>query len=144
MRLPYLTAIAKGELPRHVAQLHEQYGEVVRLSPDELSFTNPKAWRDIYGYGSKEGPGSLPPKNWNRQGSSPNGVNSLVAEPDNAEHARIRRIFSPAFSDRALVQQSPLFAKYTNQLIGCLRASANANAVDLVRMCMLDLCTNCM
>ncbi|KAH8723085.1 cytochrome P450 [Phaeosphaeriaceae sp. PMI808] len=133
-RLPYLTAIAKGELPRHVAQLHEQYGEVVRLSPDELSFTNPKAWRDIYGYGSKEGPGSAPPKNWNRQGNSPNGANSLVAEPDNAEHARIRRIFSPAFSDRALVQQSPLFTKYTNQLIGNLRESAEANAVDLVRM----------
>jgi hypothetical protein len=34
----------------------------VRVAPDELSFTNVKAWRDIYGYGSKEGPGSTPPK----------------------------------------------------------------------------------
>ncbi|KAI4651795.1 hypothetical protein J4E93_001991 [Alternaria ventricosa] len=133
-RLPYLTAIAKGKLPRHVAQLHKQYGEIVRISPDELSFTNPKAWRDIYGYGSKEGPGSAPPKNWNRQGSSPNGANSLVAERDNVEHARIRRIFSPAFSDRALVQQSPLFIKYADQLIRNLRESVQANAVDLVRM----------
>ncbi|KAH6875620.1 cytochrome P450 [Alternaria rosae] len=99
--------------------------QVVRLSPDELSFTNPKAWRDIYGYGSKEGPGSAPPKNWNRQGSSPTGANSLVAERDNAEHARIRRIFSPAFSDRALVQQSPLFTKYADQLIRNLRESTN-------------------
>jgi len=107
----------------------------VRISPDELSFTNPKAWRDIYGYGSKEGPGSAPPKNWNRQGSSPNGANSLVAEQDNAEHARIRRIFSPAFSDRALVQQSPLFTKYADQLVRNLRESVQANAVDLVRMC---------
>lgn len=114
----------------------------MRLSPDELSFTNPKAWRDIYGYGSKEGPGSAPPKNWNRQGSSPNGANSLVAERDNAEHARIRRIFSPAFSDRALVQQSPLFTKYADQLVCKLRESVNANAIDLVRMCTLDLCTN--
>ncbi|KAI4658955.1 uncharacterized protein J4E79_006715 [Alternaria viburni] len=115
-------------------RLHAQYGEVVRLSPDELSFTNPKAWRDIYGYGSKEGPGSAPPKNWNRRGSSPNGANSLVAEQDNAEHARIRKIFSPAFSDRALVQQSPLFVKYADQLIRNLRESVQANAVDLVRM----------
>ncbi|KAI4665836.1 uncharacterized protein J4E78_003301 [Alternaria triticimaculans] len=133
-RLPYLTAIVIGELPRHVAQLHAQYGEVVRLSPDELSFTNPKAWRDIYGYGSKEGPGSAPPKNWNRRGSSPDGANSLVAEQDNAEHARIRKIFSPAFSDRALVQQSPLFIKYADQLVRNLRESVQANAVDLVRM----------
>lgn len=114
----------------------------MRISPDELSFTNPKAWRDIYGYGSKEGPGSAPPKNWNRQGSSPNGANSLVAEQDNAEHARIRRIFSPAFSDRALVQQSPLFTKYADQLVRNLRESVQANAVDLVRMCTLDLCKN--
>jgi cytochrome P450 len=134
-RIPHITAIAAGQLPRYVAELHEQYGEVVRISPDELSFTNPKAWRDIYGHGSKEGPGAAPPKNWGRQGRSVNGAKSIITQSDNAEHARIRKIFAPAFSDRALVQQAPLFTKYADQLVSNLRESVKKNvAVDLVRM----------
>jgi cytochrome P450 len=134
-RIPHITAIAAGRLPQYVAELHEQYGEVVRISPDELSFTNPKAWRDIYGHGSKEGPGAAPPKTWARQGRSANGAKSIITQPDNAEHARIRKIFSPAFSDRALVQQAPLFTKYADQLVSNLRESVKKDeVVDLVRM----------
>lgn len=29
--------------------MHEKYGEVVRIAPDELSFISPGAWNDIYG-----------------------------------------------------------------------------------------------
>jgi cytochrome P450 len=134
-RLPHIIAIAKGELPRHVARLHEEYGEVVRISPDELSFTNAKAWRDIYGHGSKEGKGSAPPKNWSRQAKSVNGAKSIITMPDPVEHGRLRKIFAPAFSDRALVQQSPLFTKYADQLISNMKEGAKTNATfDLVRM----------
>ena len=28
--------------------LHEKYGEVVRIHPEELSFISPSAWQDIY------------------------------------------------------------------------------------------------
>jgi hypothetical protein len=30
-------------------KLHERYGPVVRLAPNELSFTVPEAWEDIFG-----------------------------------------------------------------------------------------------
>jgi cytochrome P450 len=77
----------------------------------------------------------LPSQNWARQTKSVNGALSLITQPSNAEHGRVRKIFSPAFSDRALVQQAPLFNKYVDQLVGNLRASAKANeTVDLVRM----------
>lgn len=33
------------------ADIHEKYGEIVRVGPNELSFANPKAIRDIYGRG---------------------------------------------------------------------------------------------
>lgn len=29
--------------------MHDKYGEVVRVAPDELSFINPGSWNDIYG-----------------------------------------------------------------------------------------------
>ena len=37
-----------GNLPHHVKIFHEHYGEIVRVGPDELSFTDPTAWKDIY------------------------------------------------------------------------------------------------
>lgn len=31
-------------------QLHLKYGPILRLMPNELSFIDPEAWRDIYGH----------------------------------------------------------------------------------------------
>lgn len=33
----------------HKKELHLQYGDVVRIAPDELSYTNKEAWPTIYG-----------------------------------------------------------------------------------------------
>lgn len=115
--------------------LADQYGEVVRISPDELSFLHPHAWRDIYGHGSKEGRGSAPPKDWTRYGTLPNGTPSIVVIPDAVEHARARKMFTPAFSDRALIEQSQLFTKYADQLVSVLKGgNANGGVFDMVRM----------
>jgi cytochrome P450 len=134
-RLPHLLAITKGVLPSYVARLHEEYGDVVRISPDELSFIDPSAWKDIYGHGSKEGKGSAPPKNWVRYGKTVNGASSLIVTQGNAEHARARKIFTPAFSDRALTQQAPLFTKYADQLVSLLKEGAKQGVkFDMVRM----------
>ena len=36
----------KNRMP--IAELHERYGEVVRIGPNVLSFSNPSAIKDIY------------------------------------------------------------------------------------------------
>lgn len=41
-----------------MADLHEEYGPVVRIAPDELAFAGPDAWKDIYG--THNGKMSLP------------------------------------------------------------------------------------
>jgi hypothetical protein len=134
-RLPHLIAFSNGRTPFYVAQLHEKYGEVVRISSDELSFLNPQALRDIYGVGSKEGGGSAPPKNFKRYGTQVNGASPLITIQDPAEHARARKIFTTAFSDRALAAQEPLFKKYADQLVESLRKGAEEGvAFDMVRM----------
>lgn len=123
-RLPRLIAIWTGDLNKYTQALHAQYGEVVRVSPTELSFIHPDAWRDIYGHGqgqSKNTPGSVPPKFWPFYGQPSNGVPSVIATQDPHEHSRVRRVFKPAFSDRALKEQEPLFMKYVDQLVGNLR-----------------------
>ncbi|KAH7402582.1 cytochrome P450 46A1 [Pyrenochaeta sp. MPI-SDFR-AT-0127] len=138
-RIPHLYATATGTLHQYVARLSTQYGDIVRISPDELSFVGPQSLRDIYGYGSKGGQGSQPPKHFHRYGKIVGSHESLVTTQSNAEHGRVRRIFSPAFSDRALTQQEPLFLKYVNQLISVLKedieGTDNGSAqFDMVRM----------
>ncbi|KAF2016207.1 cytochrome P450 [Aaosphaeria arxii CBS 175.79] len=134
-RIPHLRARFKGEVHLYLKELHEKHGEVVRVSPDELSFINPNAWKDIYGHGTRGTKGSPPPKDFSRFGRAVNGHYSLIATPDNGEHYKTRRMFSPAFSDRALKDQEPLFIKYVDQLVSVLRNKPDSEGkFDMVRM----------
>jgi hypothetical protein len=50
-RIPHLFTIIRGVPLSYVKNFHLLYGEVVRISPDELSFDDPQALRDIHGRG---------------------------------------------------------------------------------------------
>lgn len=109
--------------------MHSRYGEVVRLGPSRLSYINPQAWKDIYGprtSGKSENPkdtGFFPPET--------NGEYSMLAIPDPETHGRVRRIFSNAFSDKALKLQEPLIKKYVDQLIENMQRAVAGGAVPL-------------
>lgn len=64
--IPYSFHILRGELPFKVLQLHEKYGEVVRISPWELSYNSVQAWHEIYGHvrGDKKLSFQKDPKYW--------------------------------------------------------------------------------
>jgi hypothetical protein len=48
---PYFLSLLKGTSPQDMLAIHERYqSPVVRVSPDELSFVRPAAFRDIYGH----------------------------------------------------------------------------------------------
>ena len=49
-RIPYFRSITTGQFIHSVRALHERYGPVVRLAANEVSFTDPQAWQDIYGH----------------------------------------------------------------------------------------------
>lgn len=46
-RIPWAWNVFFGQLPFAVFRLHARYGDVVRVAPDELSFTDPSAWKDL-------------------------------------------------------------------------------------------------
>lgn len=90
----------------------------------------------IYGHGTKGAAGHVPTKAWERYGRAPNGSYNLIVARD-PDHSRMRKIFTPAFSDRALKQQEPLFVRYADLLVSKLREGVEANANqkwDMVRM----------
>ncbi|KAI9846981.1 MAG: hypothetical protein M1837_003337 [Sclerophora amabilis] len=130
-RIPYIRAQLGGRLSYFVKDLHDIYGDVVRIAPDELSFTDPLAWKDIYVHRQRHGNYSkdqafyIPPVN---------GVHGLISAPDK-DHSRMRRLVSHAFSEKALREMEPLIRSYVDLFIRNVREKVEASQgpVDLVR-----------
>ena len=108
-RLPFVKALVSGTLPHQVKSLHEKYGQVVRVAPDELSFTDPAAWRDIYPQNF------LRPREYKDKPSGKAAENLVSAsEPD---HARFRRVLAPAFSEKSVYEQEAMITEHVNLLV---------------------------
>ena len=89
--LPWKIALLKGTMHHDLMRFHEKYGDTLRLKPDELSYANAQAWKDIHAHvpGRPEylkDPIRLP--------LAPNGVMSILVS-DTKNHARFRSLFGP-------------------------------------------------
>ena len=58
-KIPLIFHRISGNSVRKVHELHEKYGENVRVAPDEISTISPAAWKDVYGY-RRSGRGGFP------------------------------------------------------------------------------------
>ncbi|KAF2497637.1 cytochrome P450 [Lophium mytilinum] len=129
-QIPNVVNIYRGRQVAMVCELHEKYGHVVRVSPHELSFNSSQAWKDVHGHQKPGKPNIIKHPDWFVPAI--NNVHSIISAND-VDHARTRRIFSNAFSDRALKLQESLFARYTDLLVSKL-GEAPDQVSDLVRM----------
>ncbi|KAK0609726.1 isotrichodermin C-15 hydroxylase [Bombardia bombarda] len=121
-RLPFAINHARGRGPFCIHALHEHYGPVVRVAPNHLSFTDPRAWRDIYG--PRHGPEYMgDPENPKQPVfyESLKGIEPSILNADYSEHARLRRALAPGFSDKAMRAQEPLIGRYVSLLVRRLR-----------------------
>ncbi|KAI2624672.1 benzoate 4-monooxygenase cytochrome P450 [Hypomontagnella submonticulosa] len=133
--LPISWSRATGRLPYTFAELHEKYGPIVRVGPDEVSCAGPTDFKDVYGprYG-KGGPLTRD----TRTAVLRDTFGSVGMFQGNVqEHARMRRQLNPAFSERASREQEPLVMGYINSMMQKLRnASAKGQAVDIEKYTM--------
>ena len=117
--------MVNGRLPHDLVRFHNKYGEIVRVAPDELSFVNPAAWRDIHvprpGHPAFPRPDIIKPQ-------SPKGGPYTLISADEPTHARLRRALSPAFSEKALREQNEVVEKYARLMINKLRSIVAADA----------------
>ncbi|SLM35804.1 toxin biosynthesis cytochrome p450 [Lasallia pustulata] len=116
---------ARGRMIPWVQALHQQYGEVVRIGPNELSFITDSAWKDIYMHRPQF------PKHFNF--TNPNETDALISA-DDASHSRQRRLLAHAFSDKAIREQEALLHVYVDLLVSKLQEESHARdgVVDLV------------
>ncbi|KAE8398257.1 benzoate 4-monooxygenase cytochrome P450 [Aspergillus pseudonomiae] len=111
--IPYLYWTYAGNLQYKIKEFHDKYGPVVRLGPNSLVYRNPQTWKEIYGH-KREGYKSFR-KDPTFYVPAPTGVTLIGA--NDADHSRIRRLFSHAMSDRALREQEPIMQFYVDQLM---------------------------
>jgi cytochrome P450 len=108
-RIPYWLATIRGEDVRWMKKLHDEYGPIVRFGPTDVSYITAEAWKDVQSSKTQE-------KAQEFSVQPINGVPSMLTT-DHVNHPRIRRLFAPAFSERALKQQEHLFRKFTDLLV---------------------------
>jgi hypothetical protein len=88
--VPYLWARFNGLEAQSNAKLHAQYGHVVQVAPNKISYTNgATAWKDIYGF-KRAGKLNFP-KDPAFMGTPINGAPSII-NSDDETHARHRYV----------------------------------------------------
>ncbi|KAK5655330.1 hypothetical protein OQA88_5897 [Cercophora sp. LCS_1] len=157
--LPLLLHETLGTTVHAWSALHAKYGPVVRISPNQLSYITPAAWRDIYGARTSSSTVST-------SGSSSSGEMAKeelifpgtkfeffhpykpMISCDASNHARHRRAVGPAFSDRAVRGYESVLDYYVNKLLDKLEhvdtqnrteGQTGVNVVDWFHFCMFDI-----
>ncbi|OQE24956.1 hypothetical protein PENFLA_c009G08596 [Penicillium flavigenum] len=98
------------------ADLHEQYGHVVQIAPNEISFTEPDAWKDTCGHridANKENEEMGKYQLFYRCLTKPTNIINALKH----EHAPLRCQLAHGFSDRIMRAQEPDMKKYIDLLI---------------------------
>lgn len=113
-RLPFCRELLDGTLSRRTLDLHDQYGKVVRIAPNELSFSDTAAWKDIHGHRTQ---GELPLEKWKSFYRPMEDLPIDIVNAPREEHAILRRKLAHGFSDRNLREQEPMIAKYIDLFI---------------------------
>ena len=129
-RLPYVYEYVRGRIAYDLHDFHKRYGPVVRVAPDELSFIDPRAWRDIYG--------AFPNRTQNHKDPyteppfPPNWEPSLAGLPDK-RHADVRKLMSSGFSHKAVDEQEFMIHQYVDLLVKRLEdfVSAGQDVQDM-------------
>ncbi|KAK6077404.1 cytochrome P450 [Seiridium cupressi] len=129
--IPYLVYILRGKWPHRLKELHDQYGPVVRFSPYDVSFMTADAWKDIYGHKNNgaENFEKDPQMYIDSRSGHPNIINA-----NEADHKRMRRLLSHAFSEKTLRNQEDIMKNYVDILITKLTDLATSGEIiDMVK-----------
>ncbi|KAF4616048.1 hypothetical protein D9613_011342 [Agrocybe pediades] len=136
----YYDIIRDGEWSAHLHRLHAEYGPVVRVGPNELHFSNPDAYNDIYGLANSF---TKEPALYRSFGTS----GSVFGQLDPHTSQKRRLALGPLFSRRAILKlEKAVLQKHVNLLIGHLATYEEKKvAADLhyaIRSLTLDIITS--
>ena len=128
-RLTWTHSMQSGQYHRKLHELHEKYGPVVRIAPDELSYIQPEAWKDIYNNRNI-------PKNavWAGQEEKKHPVS--IVSTNEETHLRNRRALTGAFTEHAITEHASVLEDLISLMITRFKerteAPTRSTPIDLV------------
>jgi cytochrome P450 len=93
-------------------KLHEKFGDVVRIAPDELAFSHPDAWRDVMGH--KNGMPEMGKAAWFYR---PVDQALHIVNEDQIPHKQLRRQMAYGFSEKGMREQESMMRQYVDKLL---------------------------
>ncbi|RAL61268.1 hypothetical protein DID88_010347 [Monilinia fructigena] len=115
-----------GVLPYKFKELHDKYGDALRVAPNYLDYNSSVAWEDIYGFVKDHHKKNFP-KDLVERGVMENEPRNIIVA-DEEDHRRFRRLQSHVFSDKALTSQEPLIQDYARRFISGLIKFSSLNS----------------
>lgn len=100
--------------------MHKKYGDIVRISPDEVSVIGENVWDELVGHRKLGSP---------ENGKDPHvfGVvaKHSVLNANREDHARLRRTLSHGFSASMIEAQEPIISSYVDLLLQRLKENSD-------------------
>ncbi|KAI1771929.1 cytochrome P450 [Hypoxylon cercidicola] len=109
----FVWAWTTGRYPYILEEAHRKYGNVVRISPNELSFATVQAHRDIYSTPSRTRKPFLKDGKFYNNGD----VTNIFYELDPIEHGKMRKILAPGFSGVAIKKHEHIIHQYVDMFV---------------------------
>ncbi|KAF4459920.1 cytochrome P450 [Fusarium albosuccineum] len=134
-RIPYTTMYLSGNGPARMLEIHQKYGETVCIGPNQLSFLNPDAWKQIMGHRKPSEPENTKVPNFFR------GGNNTILGADRESHSQQRRLLSHGFSAQAMMEQQPTTKGYVDLLIKKLHENGGGGSKSVDAVAWLNFTT---
>ena len=129
-----LRAVVTDRMPNEILKLHEKYGPVVRIGPNDLSFNAPEAIADIYKQGWPKGDfyaGFTQPEP------------GIFARRDEKLHSERKRMFATSFSTPSVRSMESIidsrYAILRRQLDGFAQSGETFDLRKYITYCIVDM-----
>ncbi|UKZ77543.1 hypothetical protein TrVFT333_005266 [Trichoderma virens FT-333] len=108
----YARALARGTIAQDLLALHDKYGDTVRITPDEISFIDPKNWKEIYGYRGGKVEMIKDPRYHDTVKPTP-----TILTGDYDQHNYYRKVLSAPFSEIALKKNEHILHEFVDKWV---------------------------
>ncbi|KXJ88749.1 cytochrome P450 [Microdochium bolleyi] len=126
--LPIVYHVFHGTRMYYLHELHKRYGPILRITPSEVSITDPSAAKEIHRFRSEY------LKTQFYEDSNFSSAQNILTTADPAYHAGMRKLLGPATSQSNVIKFQPVIQKHVDMLILQIeRERESQSYVDLVR-----------
>lgn len=118
----YYDVVKKGQYTFRIAEMHRQYGPIVRISPYELHINDPAYFEKLYRHEGR----------WNKYDWSvdaQNALGAIIFTPDHHEHKARRAPLNAYFSKSRVVRHQDMIIRKLEKLCGRIGEFAKAGRV---------------